>query len=90
MGKCEDGQRESFNNETKCENFQGWYGGLQFGNAYTCNKLLKRTCKFIEANSRAFFHKFIERFVNKGHANAWEFDIHRTHESLTTTLCNFK
>ncbi len=32
MGKCEDGQRESFYNETKCEHFQGWYEGLQFGN----------------------------------------------------------
>jgi hypothetical protein len=41
MGKYEDGQREYFYNETNSEHFQGWYGGLQFGNAYTCNELFK-------------------------------------------------
>jgi hypothetical protein len=30
MGKCEDGQRKSFYNETNYELFQGWYGRLQF------------------------------------------------------------
>jgi hypothetical protein len=90
MGKCEDGQREFFYDEINCEHFQGWYGGLQFGNVYTCNKLLQRMCKFKEADSRAFFHKFIERFVKKGLANTWEFDIHKIHESMTTILCNSK
>ncbi len=28
MGKCEDGQKKPFYNETICEHFQGWYGGL--------------------------------------------------------------
>jgi hypothetical protein len=28
MGKCEDGQRKSFYNDTNCEHFQEWYGGL--------------------------------------------------------------
>jgi hypothetical protein len=28
MGKCEYGPKKSFYNETKCEHFQGWYGGL--------------------------------------------------------------
>jgi hypothetical protein len=46
MDKCEDWQRESFYNETKCKHFQGWYGGLQFGNVYTCNGHLQRTCEF--------------------------------------------
>ncbi len=41
MGKCEDGPKKSFYNETKREHFQGWYGGLQFGNVHTCNGLLK-------------------------------------------------
>ncbi len=68
MGKCEDGQKESFYIETNCEHFQGWYGGLQFGN-YTCNGLLQRMCNFKEADSRAFFHKFIEQFVNRNLAN---------------------
>jgi hypothetical protein len=69
MGKCEDGQRKSFYYETKCEHFQGWYGGLQFGNVYTCNEFLQRMCEFKEADSKAFFHKFIEWFVNKWLAN---------------------
>jgi hypothetical protein len=51
-------------------------------------KLLQRTCEFKEANSRVFFHKFIEQFVNRGLANTWEFAIHKIHESSTTTLCN--
>ncbi len=46
MGKCEDGQKTSFYIETKCEDFQRWYGGLQFGNVYTCNGLLQRMCEF--------------------------------------------
>ncbi len=90
MGKFKDGQKESFYNETKCEHFQGWYGGLQFGNVYTCNGLPQWTCEFKEVNSRAFFHKLIEWFVNRGPANTWEFVIHTIHESSTTTLCNSK
>jgi hypothetical protein len=46
MGKCENGQKEFFYNEIKCEHFQGWYGGLQFDNVYTCYGLLQRMCKF--------------------------------------------
>ncbi len=90
IGKCEHGQRESFYNETKCEHFQGWYGGLQFGNVYTCNGLLQRMWEFKEADSRAFFHKLIEQFVNKRFANIWEFAIHRIHEYSMMTLCNSK
>ncbi len=60
MGKWEDGQKNSFCNETNYEHSQGWYGGLQFGNVYTCNGLLQRTCEFKETNSKAFFHKLIE------------------------------
>ncbi len=69
MGICEDGQKEPFYNETNYENFQGWYGGLQFGNVYTCNGLFQITCEFKEADSRAFIYKFIEQFVNKGLTN---------------------
>jgi hypothetical protein len=46
MGKCEDGQKTSFYNETNYEHFQEWYGGLQFGNVYTCNGFLEQTGKF--------------------------------------------
>ncbi len=90
MGKCEDGQRKYLYNETKFEHFQGWYGGQKFGNVYTCNGLLQITCEFKEVNFRAFFHKLIERFVNKGLVNIWEFSIHIIHESLTMALCNSK
>jgi hypothetical protein len=55
MDKYKDGQIESYYNETKCEHFQGWYGGLQFGNVYTCIGLLQRTCELKEVNSKAFF-----------------------------------
>ncbi len=89
MGKCEDGQKEYFYNETKCEHFQGWYGGLWFGNVYTCNGLLQRTYKFKEADSITFVHKLIERFINRGLANTWEFAVHKIHESSMTT-CNSK
>ncbi len=65
MGKCKDGQKKSFYYETKCEHFQGWYGGLQFGNVYTCNGILQRTCKFKEVDSRVFFHKLIKWFINR-------------------------
>ncbi len=90
MGKCEDAQRKYLYNETKCEHFQGWYGGLQFGNVYTCNGLLQRTCKFKEVDSITFFHKLIEWFINRGFANTWEFAIHKIHKSSMTTLCNSK
>jgi hypothetical protein len=80
-GKCEDGQRKPFYNEINCEHFQGWYGGLQFGNVYTCNGLFWRTCEVKKVNSITYFHKFIKQFVNIGLANTWEFDIHKIHES---------
>jgi hypothetical protein len=54
MGKYEDVQKKSFYNETNCEHFQGWYGGLQFDNAYTCNELLQKTCEFKEVESSIF------------------------------------
>ncbi len=87
MGKCEDGQRKSFYNETNYEHFQGLYGG-QLGNVYTCNGIFQRTCKFKEVDSKAFFHKLIEQFVNKGLVNTWKFAIHKIHESSVMILCN--
>jgi hypothetical protein len=60
MGKCEDWQREYLYNETKCEHFQGWYGGLQFGNVYTCNGFFQKTCKFFKTHSRAFLLSLIK------------------------------
>ncbi len=60
MGKCKYGQKESFHNETNCERFQEWCGGLQFGIVYTCNGFLQRTCEFKEVDYKTFFHKLIE------------------------------
>jgi len=88
MIKCEDWQKESFYNEIKCKHFQGWYGGLQFSNVYTSNGFSQITCEFTETNSRTFFHKLIEQFVNRRLANTWEFFIHKIHESSITTLIN--
>ncbi len=88
VGKCEDGQINSFYNETNCEHYQGWYGGVPFGNVYTCNGLFHKMCEFKEANNRAFFHKLIEQFINRKIANTWEFAIHKIHEFSTMTLYN--
>ncbi len=65
MGKCEDGQKKSFYNETNCEHFQGWYGGLQFGIIYTCNGLLQRMWEFEGAGSRAFFKSLLNNLSIK-------------------------
>ncbi len=46
--------------------------------------------KFEETNSRTFFHKFIQRFVDKGFSNPCEFAINRIFETPKTTLCNSK
>ncbi len=51
--------------ETNCKYFEGGYGRLQLGDVYTCHGFLQRTCKFEEAYSKIFFHKFIQRFVDK-------------------------
>ncbi len=56
MGKCEGRQRRYFHAQTNYKHFQGGYGGLHFGYVYTCNGLLKRTCKFKEVGSKTFFH----------------------------------
>jgi hypothetical protein len=56
---------------------------LQLGNVYTCNGLEK-------ANSRAFFHTLIERFVNRRFGNPWQLPINKIHETPMITLCNFK
>jgi hypothetical protein len=49
-----------------------------------------KECEFKKVDSKAFFHKLIERFVNKRLVNTWEFIIHKIHESSTMTLCNSK
>ncbi len=65
MGKCEEWQRESFHNETKCKHFQGWYGGLQFGNVYTCNGFFQKTCKFRKPIPKNFFTSLLNKLLTK-------------------------
>jgi hypothetical protein len=65
------------------------YNLAMFTHAMDFFKDLQRMCEFKKIDSKAFFHKLIERFVNKRLANTWEFAIHKIHESLTT-LCNSK
>jgi hypothetical protein len=36
-------------------------------------------CEFKEADSKAFFHKLVDQFVNRRLGNTWEFAIHRIH-----------
>ncbi len=48
----------------------------------------KEKCEFYKVDPNAFFHKLIERIVNKRLVNTWEFAIHRIHKSLIIILCN--
>jgi hypothetical protein len=52
--------------QIECKHFQGRYGRLQLGDVYTCHGFLQRTCELEEVDSKTFFHKLIEQFVDKG------------------------
>jgi hypothetical protein len=45
-------------------------------------------CKFEEADSRTFFLKLIQQFVDGWFGNLWQLDINRIYETSKTTLCN--
>jgi len=59
MGKCEDKQKKFCMTKTNYKHSDGGYRRLPLGDVYTCHGFFKRTCKFEEANSITFFHKFI-------------------------------
>jgi hypothetical protein len=46
--------------------------------------------KFEEANSRTFFHKFTQQFVDIGFSNPWELVIDRILETPKKIFCNFR
>jgi len=46
--------------------------------------------QFKTINSKAFFHKLTERFVNRKLSNIWELVIHIIHETTMMTSCNSK
>ncbi len=66
MGKREDRQRKFYIAQIDYKHFQGGYGRLQLGNVYTCHGFLQRTCELKKVDSKTFFHKLIEQFVDKG------------------------
>jgi hypothetical protein len=47
-------------------------------------------CKFEKAHSKTLFHKFIQRFVNRGLSNPWKPAINRVFENQKMTICNSK
>jgi hypothetical protein len=57
---------------------------------YTCHRFLQRTCKFEETNSKTFFYKPLEQFVNKGFGNAWQLALNRIQEAPKMNICNSK
>ncbi len=69
MGKCENRQKKSCIVQTYCKDFKGGYKRLQLGEVYTCHGFLQRSFEFEEANSKTFFHKLIQWFVNRGFGN---------------------
>ncbi len=88
ISKCKNRQRKSCINETNCKYFEGGYGRLPLGDVYTCYGFLQIMCKFEEADSRTFFLKLIQQFVDGWFGNLWQLDINRIYETSKTTLCN--
>jgi hypothetical protein len=52
------------------------------GNVYTCNGFLLRMGKFEKIDSRTFFYKIIERFVDGGINNPWELPFNRIYGTM--------
>ncbi len=77
MGKCEDWQRKSYIIQTNYKHFERGYGRLPLGNVCTCHGFFPRTAKFEKVNSKTFFYKLIEGFVNEGFGNPWEPPINK-------------
>ncbi len=68
MGECKDRQRKSCVTKTNCKHFERGYGRVPLGNVYTCHGFLEMH-KFEKVDSKTFFHKLIQSFVNKGFSN---------------------
>jgi hypothetical protein len=90
MGKCEDRQRKSCIVQTYYKYFKRKYRRLQLGDVYTCHGFFQRLCEFEKADSKTFFHKLIQLFVNKGFGNYWQLAINRIHKTSKTIICKSK
>jgi len=64
--------KKSYNAQTNYKHYERRYGRLPLGDVYTCNGFLPRMGKFEKHDSKTFFYKLIEGFVNKGFGNPWE------------------
>ncbi len=77
MGKCKDKQRKICIVKIDYKHFKRGYGRLQLGDVYTCHGFFQRSHKF-EVDSKAFFHKFIQWFVDKrSFGNHWQLAINK-------------
>jgi hypothetical protein len=64
--------KKFYNAQTNYKHYERRYGRLPLGDVYTCNGFLPRMGKFEKHDSKTFFYKLIEGFVNKGFGNPWE------------------
>jgi hypothetical protein len=71
-----------------CKHSKGGYGRLLFGNVYTCHGFFQRMHEFKEADSKTFFHKLIQQFVDKEFGNLWQPTINRIYETSKIALFN--
>jgi hypothetical protein len=69
MGKCEHRQKKSCIIKTNCKHSKGGYGRLPLGNVDTCHGFFQRIRKFEEVDSKTFFHKLTQRFIDRGFGN---------------------
>jgi hypothetical protein len=90
MCKWKYRQKKSYIIETNCKHSKRGYGKLPLGDVYTCHGFLQKTCKFEENDSKTFFHKLTQWFVDIGFSNLWEPIINIILETLNMTLCNYR
>jgi hypothetical protein len=50
----------------------------------------KERVRFEKPNSITSFYKLVERFVDRGLGNTWQFVVNKIHEIQKTTICNFR
>ncbi len=82
MGKWENWQRKYYIAQINNKHSKGGYRRLPMGNVYTCNGFLLRMGKFEKIDSRTFFYKIIERFVDGGINNPWELPFNRIYGTM--------
>jgi hypothetical protein len=88
MGKCEDKQKTSCIIKTNYKHSKGGYRRRLLGNVYTCRGSFFKMHKFEETDSRTFFHKFTQQFVDRGLRDHWELVINKILKTPKTILCS--